>query len=296
MAAPFYRVIPGQFVVIDKEPDGDSIRFVADDPRLFRDLHRAHYLGLSQLDGSVQLRFEGVDTPEAHYGEAAQPLGRAARDQMLARLGFARVEYRVNESTRVLLALPATVRGAILSQAADTNGRPIVYVVPDGHTSALALGAWQRVDGALLDRTINHWLLATGLAYLLVYTSTPLEHRELLRATAAAARQARLGVWARDRTAEFSLRGVHPFGPDGQLILPKLFRRCTDYLQARQAGYHGSLIDWLMASHGRGRQNKDDRLVVAEQDEMRLSDLVEQRGQTIQFRADVLDLSFVEKY
>jgi hypothetical protein len=29
MAAPFYNVIHGEFVVIGKEPDGDSVRFIA---------------------------------------------------------------------------------------------------------------------------------------------------------------------------------------------------------------------------------------------------------------------------
>jgi hypothetical protein len=31
MAVPFYKAIPGEFVLVGKEPDGDSVRFVADE-------------------------------------------------------------------------------------------------------------------------------------------------------------------------------------------------------------------------------------------------------------------------
>jgi len=31
----------------------------------------------------VQLRLEGIDTPETHYGPHAQPLGDRARDWLL---------------------------------------------------------------------------------------------------------------------------------------------------------------------------------------------------------------------
>ena len=41
----------------------------------------------------MRLRLEGVDAPELHYGTAAQPLGREARDQLLAWLGFTELEY-----------------------------------------------------------------------------------------------------------------------------------------------------------------------------------------------------------
>ena len=69
MSAPYYRVISGNFTIVGKEPDGDSVRFIADDPTLFKALHRSYRIKPSK-DGSVQLRFEMVDAPEVHYGSA----------------------------------------------------------------------------------------------------------------------------------------------------------------------------------------------------------------------------------
>ncbi len=86
MASPSYLVMKGDFVIIGKEPDGDSVRFIASNPDLYRHLHRAYRIKPSR-DGSVQLRFEGVDAPELHYGSAAQPLGAEARDTVLSWMG-----------------------------------------------------------------------------------------------------------------------------------------------------------------------------------------------------------------
>jgi endonuclease YncB( thermonuclease family) len=79
MTAPYYLLIPGSFVIVGYEPDGDSIRFIADDPSDYQFLHRHYRIKPSPRDGSVQLRLEGVDATELHYGSAAQPLGAQAR-------------------------------------------------------------------------------------------------------------------------------------------------------------------------------------------------------------------------
>jgi endonuclease YncB( thermonuclease family) len=87
VAAPFhphYPVIRGTFIIAGYEPDGDSVRFNADDPTLYKHLHRNYRIKPSPKDGSVQLRFEGVDATELHYGAAAQPLGADARDALLS--------------------------------------------------------------------------------------------------------------------------------------------------------------------------------------------------------------------
>src|SRR4029077_947449 len=73
----------GELVVIGKQPDGDSIRFVPDTPALLAQLahrRRARRSGA----GSLQLRVEGIDAPETHYNTLAQPLADPARDRLLA--------------------------------------------------------------------------------------------------------------------------------------------------------------------------------------------------------------------
>src|SRR5262249_13715690 len=65
---PTYVVIPGKFLIVGYEPDGDSVRFAADDPAQYSHLRRSNLIHLSPTDGSVQLRFEGIDATELHYG------------------------------------------------------------------------------------------------------------------------------------------------------------------------------------------------------------------------------------
>jgi hypothetical protein len=84
-------------------------------------------------------------------------------------------------------------------------------------------------------------------------------------------------------------------GPEGQLILPKLFRRCTDYLKAVDKGFVGNLADWLLASSATPSRNENDQVLLRDTTEVHLSDLLQQRNQHIAFQADLLDLTFVEK-
>lgn len=128
MAAPYYLAIHGRLVVIGKEPDGDAVRFVADRPDPYAQLKHAHRIRPA-ADGSVRLRLEGVDAPELHYGPAAQPLAREARDQLLAWIGFTELEYAPPTATMVTAASPDAVPAVVLTQAAELHGRPVAYLV-----------------------------------------------------------------------------------------------------------------------------------------------------------------------
>src|SRR5207237_1509704 len=94
MARPFHLVISGSFVIVGEEPDGDSVRFVADDADLFNQLENGHQVRLTPKNGSVQLRFEGVDATELHYGGVAQPGGGSARDVLLGWIGSGAVSSK----------------------------------------------------------------------------------------------------------------------------------------------------------------------------------------------------------
>jgi len=293
MASPSYLVMKGDFVIIGKEPDGDSVRFIADDRDLYRFLHRAYRIKPSR-DGSVQLRFEGVDAPELHYGSAAQPLGAEARDTLLPWMGFDNIVYVNDQSTMVKSADPASVPGAILTQAAEANGRPVSYIFLNQQASQLEEGTWVNLQEELLKATINYRLLTSGMAYYTVYTSTPFVHRQLLREASAAAREAGQGVWQLDTTSDFVLGDQSSIGPNGQLILPKLFRRCTDFLKDVARGYQGNLSDWLIWI-SKGSRNENDLVAINDTIELHLSDLLEQRNRHIVFKADLLDITFLEK-
>lgn len=291
MASPFYLIIKGKFVIVGKEPDADSVRFIADNLNLYKELHRNYRIKPSR-DESVQLRFEGVDATEVHYGKDAQPLGTQARDQLLAWMGFKNIQFRGDQ---VQAAEPDSVSGAILSKAADANGRPVSYVLLEEDANQLEDEDWMRVNAALLKKTLNFRLLTEGLAYYTVYTSTPFAHRKLLREEALEAREANRGVWAEDTTNEFVLVDKKSItAPDGQVILPKLFRRSIDYLKAVEGGFRGNLKDWLISS-SEGSRNENDRVVIRDSVEVRFSDLIEQRNSRIVFQEDLLNITFVEK-
>lgn len=291
MSAPFYRVIKGKFVIKGKEPDGDSVRFIADHPDLYEELHRSYRIELSR-DRSVQLRFEGIDAPEVHYGRDAQVLGDKTRDRLLDWMGFKNIVFAGN---RVESANPDSIPGAILSKAADANGRPVSYIFLEEDAKQLDDADWIRVEEKQLKKTINYQMLQDGNAYYTVYTSTPLKHRESLRKAATKAKTDKLGVWAEDVTNQFELEDKTSItAPNGQLILPKLFRRSIDYLKAVDKGFEGNLKDWLI-SISSGSRNENDRVVVGNNMELKLSDLIKQRNNKIVFQADLLDITFVEK-
>jgi endonuclease YncB( thermonuclease family) len=247
-------------------------------------------------DGSVQLRFDAVDAPELHYGQAAQPLGADARDDLLARIGFTGVTYADGGSTTVTAADPAGgVRAAILSAMAEANGRPVSYVLIGDDEVLPADGVRLLADADLLGRTLNACLLYEGIAYYTAYTSTPAAHRDQLRELAAAARQKSVGVWDQDATCGFDLTDTSSIGPGGQLILPKLFRRCTDYLRAAAQGFAGDLAEWVIKVSTDPRHNENDSIIVSGATQVNLSDLLVQQGHRISFQADLLDITFVEK-
>ena len=198
-------------------------------------------------------------------------------------------------SLPVEAANPDTVSGAILSKAADANGRPVSYVLLEADTEQLEDEDWTRVDADLLKKTLNFQIMIEGAAYYTVYTSTPFAHRQLLREAALVAREDERGVWAEDTTNEFKLKDKKSItAPNGQLILPKLFRRSIDYLKDVDDGFRGNLKDWLI-SISEGSRNENDRVVIRDSVEVQLSDLIQQRNSNITFQEDLLNLTFVEK-
>lgn len=287
----FYRAVRGRVVLAGKRPDGDSVRFLPDAGERWGDLRNSRRVRPSRDDGTVQLRLEGMDAPELHYGKASQPLGAEARAALLAILGFADVRY-AGDGCKVLASDPEHRPATVLTRGADANGRVVAFLLPG--TPALPDGEAVRVDDALLAATANHRMVATGMAYYLAYTSLAGPHQRALREAAREARAAGLGVHAHDRTWEFDLAGPDPLGPAGQLVMPKLFRRCTDYLAAVERGYGGTLADWLVESRSSRQRDEDDRVLVADRYEARLSDLLLLRHRRVALQADPLDLAFVE--
>lgn len=242
----------------------------------------------------MQLRLEGIDTPETHFKGRAQPLGDSARDALLAWAGFGSVRY--SDAGTVTEAEPARRSAVVLTKAFDPNQRAISYLLMD-EANPPADGHWVDVSDELVGRTLNARALSEGTAYLTLYTSTPASHGRVLRELAREAREQNRGVWEADETAQFPLRGresIEP--PDGELVLPKLFRRCSDYLAyGEKTGYAGTLGEWLVDVSLTGRRPENDLLLVCGGTEVSFSAVVQHVRDRIRFTADPLDIVFVEK-
>jgi hypothetical protein len=280
-----YLVLKGSFVVVDKSPDGDSLRFRPDDASLFKQLKRSYRIEPSK-DGTVQLRFEGIDAPELHYQGKDQPLGRAARDFLLNALGFSAFIY--NDNDTITDAVPKEIRGGILSNSAEANGRPVSYVFLESDLATLQDGERVTIDDALLATSMNVKVLQAGMAYYTVYSSQGEHERAFIRTIAEQAKDAGLGVWAIDTTSEFTLSSFEDVTTH-QLILPKLYRRCIGYLRERDKGFSGTLRDWLLADSSR-----DDEILLGPK-KTRLSSLIESNGTTVKVLFDPLGAVFIEK-
>jgi endonuclease YncB( thermonuclease family) len=278
-----YVVIRGEYIVVGKEPDGDSIRFRADNPGLLKQLKNGERVKVSQSDQTVQLRFQGIDAPELHYQGEAQPFGRQSRNVLLNELDFGLVRY----SNLKVISAERRVQGAILAKETEKYGRPISYVLWEDDADGLEDGSQINIGKSLLEKSINYLMLEQGMAYPLFYTSMPSVHQNTFKAVAKKARDGRIGLWPQDLTRNFDLTDNESIGPNGQLIFPKLFRRCTDYLHdLDHQNFDGSLREWMAA------KNKNDPTQIADGSTVEFASLISEEGTRISLDVDLFDLVF----
>jgi endonuclease YncB( thermonuclease family) len=249
-----YMVLHGRFVIryADRprqgpEPDGDTIKFQPDSPALVEALPRPSGSPPDLNARGISVRLEAIDALETHFGETHQELAgaEAARDDMLARLGFTGVTFFPDLPNKVQSANQDSVRGHVLSNGVDANGRLIAFVYPGEHPAPD--GSMVFVDEKLAGRSINAELLAAGHAYPAFYATLPTDLRAHLSELSRTARTDRAGLWPRstadpDRAA--TVTGLDDL--QRQVIWPKLFRRIVPYLAAGFTDFDG-FDAWLRA-------------------------------------------------
>lgn len=224
---PFF-IIKGTFHVLGYSPDGDSIRFQADD--------EANWARLSgppvtlNARRHAQLRLEAIDTLETHYRNLHQPpeLATQALDFLLRGLNITGVQWDVLRS-RVTAADDGT-EGYIVSRSVEPNRRPVAFAFagppPEDDGSQIFF------DADWLRRSLNYQSVEAGLAYPTYYKGLFSDLREALTGASGRARQGNLGVWAEDRTnAGFEVSDIRSITEE-HVILPKLFRRLAEYMEA----------------------------------------------------------------
>ena len=293
MSLGFYRVIKGNLAVRPRHsPDGDSMRFIADDMSLFEELpHFSEAVGMAG-NASYQLRFQAIDTPELHYGGAVQPHGLESRNGLLKWLG---VNSREWDWTVVPEDFEWTQSAAILCDSFDQHGRPIAFIFRDlGYED----GAELKLSKNLLQESYNFHAINSGLAYLGIYEgSLPSQIKNALILAYKKAKSANKGLWQLDRTAEFKVTSLSDLGPaGGALIYPKVFRRCVDALRWAGGEFEpgADLDDFLLA-----KPNENDRFIVHAlhmgKIKSRLSSVIEQINNRIRIQVDLNTVEFIAK-
>lgn len=233
-----FKLIKGSFRVVGASPDGDSIRFHADDPALIRDLPGPRD---TRPRPFAQLRLEGIDSLETHYAGRHQPerWAHAATERLLDFVGITGVEWDARHST--IVAANDGTRGYILSREREKNRRPVAFLFAGD--SAQPDGSDAFLDPAMLRDSFNFAALAEGLAYPTYYQKLFADLRDAMTEQVVAARAAARGLWPDDATNSGVDATDLSVLIDEVALLPKLFRRLSDYMAAEGTalGFHEAL-------------------------------------------------------
>lgn len=276
-----FVVIKGTFHVEGYSPDGDSIRFRADDKELWSKLS-GRPAELNARD-HAQLRFEAIDTLETHYLNMHQPLKFAthALERMLEGLGITDVEWNPTRTT--VTAANDGAEGYILSRAVEQNGRPVSFVYAGEPTEEDGSDVF--LDADRMGQSLNQRTLEEGLAYPTYYEGLFPDLREALTETVDRARNAKLGVWAEDRTnAGFEVDGLESITEE-HVVMPKLFRRLAEYLEA--GGPVAGFDEFLEA-------RQEGAIVISTVHPTHFDTVVEVEGETVRMTEPPENLIFEE--
>jgi len=203
-----FTLIKGNFRPDFGRPDGDSLRFVPDDPApIFRLRRRGVGPKINQSNGSIQLRFEAIDTMES---SALDPFASNATDSNLE------------------LAMKDGGEGYICSTQLGPNGRPIAFVFSGSTASA------DGADDIFLGpddimNSVNMQQLALGHAYPLFYDTLFDDLRERCADVSNEAKSNGLNVWSADETNSGTTWTGN--ADTMQPIYPKLWRRIDKFVK-----------------------------------------------------------------
>ena len=271
------KIIKGTFHVKGYQPDGDSIRFRAD----VND-HWDFFPGADN-DKKRQLRIEAIDALETHYEGYHQPMPFAlgALEKLLALIGIKNVKYSLSV-THIVDADDETP-GFIASAAMDRFSRPISFIFPP--TASLTDGAVLDISQLPLEQSINYLLLREGLVYPTFYTTTEAAVLDKFRTATERARIAGRGLWAIDRTTDFTIWDTRTIQND-ILILPKLFRRLVGFFDRYQD--FKELPDYMV-------KQRDDLQLVNNPTPRSLASLMSIKGRRLKLKVPVEDILFSPK-
>ena len=165
---PFFA-IKGTFHVTGYSPDGDSIRFKANNKSRWN-LLSGRKVKLNAKE-HAQLRIEAIDTLETHYKQEHQSLDFAdkATKRLFKLLGIKNVKW--NDKRSKVISAADGIAGYILARMAERYGRPVCFVFDSsmGWTDGQGI----HLDKAKAKKSVNFKMLRAGLAYGNILSSFP---------------------------------------------------------------------------------------------------------------------------
>ena len=222
-----FKVIKGKFHVKGYQPDGDSIRFEADNPAQWDTFPWDS--ASKKKAAKKQLRIEAIDALETHYEGYHQPrpFAMAALERLLKLLGIEDIHYSLNVTT--IVKANDAQPGFIATDGLDRYDRPISLLFPA--SAKLTDGSLLTSDRLPLEKSVNYILAREGLVYPTFYTTTDKIFVEKIRKAVRLAREDERGIWAIDRTPDLVLWDTRTIQED-VTIMPKLFRRLVEFCDA----------------------------------------------------------------
>ncbi|MET0384358.1 MAG: nuclease, partial [Polyangiales bacterium] len=211
---------------------------------------------------------------------------RGAASTLLDWLGFEDVDRDGNE--KVIAATPEEIPGYILTRFADTYGRCVAFAFKGNRAGKTGDEVYFRVEE--LKRSLNFHLLESGVAYPTFYSQLFPDIRRAMAEAVGGARQCGRGVWAKDLTLSgFNVPGSVEAVQESAYILPKLYRRLTDYfaLNGGDTALDG-FREWL-------NENDDRVLILPEGHQTSLDQAVDVDGQRVKLTTLIENLIFEEK-
>jgi endonuclease YncB( thermonuclease family) len=283
-----YTLIHGSFHIHNPaapltgpEPDGDTVKFQPNNRDLVLRLPRPNRSAEFNGSGQINLRFEAIDALETHFTVAGESfhqeisLALAARDALLAQMGFGEVKFFTEKPFKVESVERHPVPGYILSNGLDTYGRVVAFVYVGEHPAVDGTQIFLTPD--ILDASLNAFMLKNGHAWAGFYLGMPAELREPLRQLTVEARIAGRGLWATALGTPGKPAEIEGLNDLQQLaIWPKLFRRLVPYFQEGNADFT-ALDSWLRADP----KNRDDRLLLPNRELGNMHDLIVEQAQRI---------------
>lgn len=293
-----YQLIKGTFHLAGRnqagnptsfQPDGDSIHFRPNNPARLDDLEQVFRPYRLTHINSTNLRFEGIDATEMHYGGSRQPYPQAedARDYVTGAFGMNPVRYRA-DGVRVLPPANDGQQGYILSKQLDFHGRPIAFVFVGDHSARD--GSWLHVDSQMVRGSVNYRLLNQGLVYPLFYDTLFNDLRETMRAAAIRAAEAWQELWEYDWTNDWVGVRTQTGIEQDYNIFPKLFRRVTDFHNEHNGFSEQTFVSWLDQ-----RSENDEVWVRPEWNRTHFDNVVEVSNGRIRMTRFPEDLVFVSR-